>query len=323
VIKWGLTLLCFSVPTIACGGSHGNNYTNFTLLTFNQIFDISNTGLSILETRDGATFTVPVGVTNPIWTFPATGGTGTTQYTAAVSVLFNNSKYWILYEINNSVGGVTVFGVASASQLAGPYTWVTDVTARGSGGFVWNPRWFIDDDGTIYVIYNTSSSFGASMQPFIITPTNPGTFTTWSAARAVTGTSLPGNMIDYQLIGPRASPNGKYNWWYKNDTSKQIEYMTSTSRESGYTVTVSGNWTGKWSAGVGEGPILRKMSGLWTVYLDRYIGSPNNGYQSSTNSAGDWSAGNWSTLTPLTPPPFQAGTGSALGNGEAMTGVPK
>lgn len=279
--------------------------------------------LYIYETRDGKTFTTPDGCSNPVGKFPGPGGVGYSESTLASSLMRYNGKYWVAYELNTLIGCSNVFGIMSSTNLCGPYTWVTDVTVAESGSHAaWNPRWFIDDDGAvrINVNYGVNCVNGGvdRLTPKMVDAQN-AELTSWSASYDLTG-SIPTNMYDTFLIPPGQSPNGKYNLWYV--AAGQVQYASSTSRASGYTVTESGDWAG-WNAANGtgyEGPILiqRLPSDRWRIY-NVALGYSNYWWADSVDGWETWD----SYLSPiLTAPKIRAATGSFLIEAPSPTETP-
>lgn len=270
------------------------------LSTFDKA-EIPRKSLYILQTTNERDFSYPSGISGAVLVFPSNGGTGTTAGTSASSIMYYAAKYWLAYELNNFSGAQHSFGIQTADALAGPWTWLTDVTVNLANGYTWNPRWVVDDDGSIHIIVGAGST-PDSIQQYFLDALNAG-LTSWSAPTALTGTSLPTDMIDPWIIMPSQSPNGKYILWYKNDTTKYVEYMTSTSLKSGYAVTKSGDW-----AGFGtfvEGPIVVRTSPTtWTLYGDQ---QSSNGYAAAV-SLDDWAT--WSTLRTITTTGFASGVGT-------------
>ena len=226
------------------------------------------------STSDAVSFDSPSGVTNSIYI-------SATSDNLASAIMFYQGKYWLAYE-NDAVPGSNYFSIARADTYGGPYTHYLDVTVRtGPVGahFVWNPRWFVDDDDSIHINVNSGDCGvdcfqDSNGQPYILDALNAD-LTSWSTPTVVTGT-FPDNMIDTLIISPANSPNGKYNIWYKNETTKYVEYMSSSSLKSGYTVTQSGDWAG-WGSGK-EGPILLKVGSTWRLYLDRFLAATGYAY---------------------------------------------
>ncbi len=158
-----------------------------------------------------------------------------------------------------------------------------DCTSIASLAHVWAPEWFIDTDGSIHVFVACSNSGTTAFQIYETHPTNAA-LTTWSNPAIVTGTSLPSDMIDPFMV----KVGNTYNIWYKNDSTKYIEYLSSTSLTSGYTVTKSGDWA-SWGSGL-EGPSLLQVdSSTWRIYFDKYT-AQGIYYSESTDNWATWSA---------------------------------
>jgi len=248
----------------------------------------------ILSTSDSINFAAPGGVTNPVYTFPGAGGVGTTTTTEATNVIYSaaNALYYVAYEYNDFSGTTTSFGISTASSLNGPWTWLTDVSVFPgcvANCYVWNPRWFIDDDNSVHIVLNGESTvaFDSAFQPYILDALNSA-YTSWSAATAITGT-FPADMIDAFPISRNNSPNGLYNIWYKIEGggTHYIEYMSSSSLKSGYTVTKSGDWTGV-IGGIYEGPMLTHAGTRWRLVLDNVSGGGGLYYLDSYDNWATW-----------------------------------
>ena len=228
----------------------------------------------IYSTTDGLTWSAAAGVTNPVFTIPSSGGTGTTSSSFGCNLFFSSGKntYYMAYEINDFSGTQKSFGIASAAALNGPWTWLTDVTpipGCSSGCFVWNPHWFVDDDNSVHIYFLTNQNTGAggAFTPMIVDAQNSA-LTSWSAATQLTGTALPAQCGDPYLISPGNSPLGVYTFWTRNFGSGFIEQYAgnASSRTSGYNTAVhTGNWLG---VGTGwEGDTIMHISGShWRLY---------------------------------------------------------
>ena len=282
-------------------------YRGVTISTFPQA---SPNGLYILSSVDGKNFTAPAGVSNPVFGFPSTGGSGSSSGTQASSVIFDGVTYWVAYEFNNLSGSNNKFGIAKASSLAGPWTWVTDVTAvatTSTSTNVWNPRWFIDDDDSVHILVNVESgvTYDTAFHPVMLDTVDP-TFVSWSGPTLISGT-FPSDMIDTFMMSPNNSPNGLYNIWFKQEGipgSLFIGYMSSSSLKTGYSVTQSGNWAG-W--GQAEGPMVDHIAGShWRMYLI----SPIAGAMNYSDSFDNWAT--WTAITPIGAPFVNPGTGSII-----------
>lgn len=271
---------------------------------------VSNT-FYLLESRDGHTWRYPYGAPAPYVQVPAAGGVGSSSNSQASSLLHRNGAYWLAYEISVFSGAQTVFGIAKATKVQGPYQWVADVTVLPGVGWVWCPRWFVDDDNTVHILVDAHTLAGTGGQPdsqkLYIVDALDETFTSWSAATLLTGTGFAQSMIDPWMLKKSESPSGLYVCWYKNDTTKYVEYMSSSSLKTGWTITKSGDWMG---IGTYEGPILKNFGTFWRLYIDNYT---NNGATGTkyhfADSFDNWAT--WSALAPVTAPIFP-GTGSFI-----------
>lgn len=226
--------------------------------------------LNILSTADGVNFSAPGGVSNPVYTFPGGGGSGTTSATLSSSLMFSRGKYWICYEINDFSGTQRTFGISSAASLAGPWTWVTDVTMSTtgtSGLYVWNPHWFIDDDGSVHIIVyvGINSMTTQADTPYIVDCLDTTNYNSWSAPIQITGSFPSGGLGDFCLISPNNSPLGLYSLWYRKYNGDFQELATSASRASGYTVAKSNNVLGIGKFYEGMMP-FKLPSGRWRFY---------------------------------------------------------
>jgi hypothetical protein len=178
-----------------------------------------------------------------------------------------DGKYYICYTNNNispqNFTG-TRFGVASSPDLV-VWTHVCWVDF-GSVSYVWAPEWFIDTDGSVHIFVAVD---------YIIKEVHPtnSTFTAWSSPVTITGTNFPQKMIDPFII----YRDGTYYLWYVNDhgvagADSTIEYASSSSLTSGYTVIESGDWAG-WGH-PREGESLVHLGGSnWRIYLQTQLGA--------------------------------------------------
>lgn len=237
----------------------------------------SGDGLTWQSLAGGALYTAPSGVLRD------------------PSLVFYGEKFWVAYTND----ATPQFTVLSSLDLL---TWskIADVSMTGvaNANHVWAPEWFIDPvTGDIHVFCAVSTT-GApgTFQIYEVHPTNAA-MTTWSVPAAVTGTSLPADIIDPFMV----YHDGLYHLWFKDDTTKYLCYASSATLTSGYTVTQSGNWAG-WGDGLEGASVVQVASGRWRIYFDDYvaIGTPGNGiyYSESTD---DWAT--WSTKV-LTAMPF-------------------
>jgi hypothetical protein len=229
----------------------------------------------VFTATDAQNFAAPSGVTNPVFTFPGNGGTGTSSQTVGASLMFAKGKYWMVYEVNDNSGTQTTFSLASATSENGPWSWVQDVTVAGASGFVWNPHWFVDDDGSVHV----NGRYGAvnpANKVFVIDATWNGSGWTFGTASQIFSTLA--NVGDNTLLSPGQNPTGQYALWYRNENFGQgfIEYATSPTLRGTYTTIKSGNWLGLGSLHEGITPV--KISGsTWRLFT--YPTGISNGWQ--------------------------------------------
>lgn len=175
-----------------------------------------------------------------------------------------------LFLAHTAIGGFTnpstFFDIATSTD-GHTFTFQQSVdcsaVVSGATAAVWSPTWFVDDDNSVHIFFNASNTgtLHTNFQLYEVHPTNAN-MTTWSTPVVVTGTSLPANMI-----GPFMVKIGStYHLWYKNETTDYVEYISSSSLTSGYTVTKSGNWA---SWGPMEGQQLEHRGGSsWRIYID-------------------------------------------------------
>jgi len=222
------------------------------------------------------------------------------------SIIHWDGAYWIVA----TYPGSTNFRIYKTSDLtATPWTEVVTYT-DGTNTETWAPEWVRNLDGTPYLLPSTGfpcilfARSTDSQSTFVIRevhPTNRG-MTAVSAATTVTGTSLPTKMID-----PFCLTDGTtFYLWYKQESTKRIEYATSTTDlTSGYEVSESGDWAG-WNANKSgsansiEGPcVVRLDDGRWRIYFNENNGlnSIRTVYSDSTDVAGGGPSGAWGSWT--------------------------
>jgi hypothetical protein len=88
---------------------------------------------------------------------------------------------------------------------------------------------------------------------------------------------------------------GTFYLWYKNETTKYIEYASSTSLTSGYTVVESGDWAG-WGSGLEGMTLVHLEPDTWRIYFDDY----NNDVFYWSESDDGWAT--WSAKTAVETP---------------------
>lgn len=240
-----------------------------------------NPGLALLASPDGLRWNSLRSANKPLYV-PASGG----MYDP--SIMRYNGQYWLVHDHGGATQ--TDFAVVSSPDLEN-WTQVATVSCTGLAGVqqVWAPEWFVDADGSVHVVValNTTTNGVTGFGLYELHPTNTA-MTAWSAPTAITGTNFPATMIDPFLM---LNPAGGYMLWYKNQVSNTgtIEYATSTSLTSGYTVQKSGDWAG-WGTSK-EGPCPVYMGGThWRVYMFQYTGTQGIFSSDSTDNMATWSA---------------------------------
>jgi hypothetical protein len=179
-------------------------------------------------------------------------------------ILERNHKFYIAFTTCGFNNG-TSFTIRETNDLMSTtLTAVVDFAAFDPTVIrVWSPQWFVDTDGSVNIVISLSSD-GTNFELFLITATS-NDLTTWSVPVPITGT-LPANMIDGR-IEKRGST---YYLWYKEETTDFIEYASSNSISSGYTVVESGDWAG-WGQ-FNEGISLVKIAeDSWRIWFDSYL----------------------------------------------------
>jgi len=99
-----------------------------------------------------------------------------------------------------------------------------------------------------------------------ITAAKDTTLTRFGPLIAVQWAAYPNRPLDGLITKKGAT----YYLWFKNDSTKFIEYATAASLYGPYTIVQSGDWAG-WGATNKEGPALAQMpDGRWRMYMDEY-----------------------------------------------------
>jgi len=214
-----------------------------------------------------------------------------TNYTPNVGTVrdpnlyFDGTTYWMVHT-NGAFTDHTTFTVAKSTDLIA-WTHVTNVDLSGTiptVNRVWGPKWFKDTNDSLYVLVSTSTNGGSGPFTHWITyPTN-AEMTTWSAVVQISG--LPANTIDGQVV-----KNGStYTIWFKNETTKYVEYSSSSALRTGYSITGSDDWAG-WGNELEGNWLIDLGTGTWRIYLDKYTGAGVGYYYSeSTDNWATWSA---------------------------------
>jgi len=221
--------------------------------------------------------------------YPASG----TLRDPSIYVGKSSHTYWMVHTKGNAGDVTTSFALVSSSDIQ-HWTLVTSVDCSEISGVnrVWAPEWFEDSDGSLHVFFAASTD-GATTSSHIYEkhPTNAA-MTSWSSAVQITGTGLSTTMIDPFVV----KKGSTYHLFYATYPGpfEYIEYASSSSLTSGYTVTQSGNWAG-WGGAEGES-LVQIDSTTWRIYFDTLFGTGFS-YSESTDN---WAT--WSTKTAITLP---------------------
>jgi hypothetical protein len=260
-----------------------------------------------LGTNDGHTFSGPLTFN----CYNASNGTYTVE-------LLLNSQDGVLYAIanpkNTSGSGaqqlfLDLYSVAFTNGMACTHiaqVSFTDAIGSGASAAVWPGSIFQDPyDNSIYLVNGASSNQASDtgFAPYYkkATSISAGTFGTTTA---ITGTSLPANLIDPFVYYEASS--GNYYIWIKDETTKYVDVLECTGSATGF-LGCNGNWTvaksGNW-AGWGEpqeAPQVFVNGSNYEVLLDAqgggisYATAPTSG-----GMLGTWSA-NAAVTAPFTP----------------------
>lgn len=211
------------------------------------------------------------------------------------SVIKIGTKWWLTYRNSTYTGTSTTIGIAASTDLV-TWTFVQTITVNAGGStFAWAPEWFYDSANSLYRIYLAQGT-GANKQIYETHPTSSSApvdgSTTWSTATAITGTSLPSNVIDPVMIyRTDIVGHGPYFLWYKNESNTNIEIFESASPTTGFIAYKSGNWMGIGATAEAPSPVLRP-DGTWILYFSDYNTIVPTEYY--TIGSSDWST--WSSI---------------------------
>lgn len=223
-----------------------------------------------------------------------------TPQTARDNHIYDDGSHW--WMVNTTVGweGGTSFALLRSSDLVS-WTKITDVdcSAIGSVSRTWSPIWFKDDDDSLHV-FVSCDHIDSNFHLYELHPTNAG-MTTWSEPVQLTGTGLP----DTQISGFFLKIESTYYCFAKNENTKYIEVMFSTSLLTGWAMYKTSDWAG-WGSQI-EGGCVLKYGSRWWMFADKY--NPETGMMYSY-SDDNWNS--WSPLTPLVTPFAHAKNGVVI-----------
>lgn len=236
----------------------------------------ANEQIHMAQSVDGVTWTLMAG-----WLTPTVG-----TFRDPSLLLASDGNLFVAYT-SGSFGTSTSFGVAVGNLANRNFVTVANVDCSSITGITqcWGPKYYTDPaDGTHHILF--SASVSGTSGPFAVYevhPTNDAQ-TTWSTPVALTGTSLRSNIFDSFMFFLTSDP-GRYYIIYKDEDTKYLEIMRSTSPLSGYTI-----WKDAATLGMDqniEGPSVADLgTGDQRIYADYYLAGTGMHYvDTSTFSA--------------------------------------
>lgn len=254
------------------------------------------------------------------------------------SVALYADHYVAPYTVAQSATDTSVLGIARTTSGIDLSAWthVADwdtsaVTGGGSAPRSWAPEWARNQDGTLYLdptdhlprlffagCKTWTAGTADAFKIYVITPTD-STLSAGGTPTQVTGTAIPtatnGSIDPFPvLIGTT------WHLFFKDETSKVIKCVTSSSLASGYDTTLISDLCG---ANV-EGPCYLYINSKHRVYVDRYNTNLGQAYVESATLAGLSSSAlcglsvdgesRHGTILFLPPPPGPQAQGAVLPN---------
>jgi hypothetical protein len=257
------------------------------------------TALKVYRTLDGITDNNPI---SPV--IPA----HTTDAVVTPTAFSDSGTLWMVANISNAFGAGAQqlhldLYTLNPNGLAGTFVAEIDFSGAigtGASAAVWSAQPFLDPfDGQRYLFAGASAD-QSSDNGFVVYWTKPtnGPRTTWSVPAAITGTGIPANLIDPQVM----YVGGTYYMFAKDETTKFIVLLSGTSATGvtgvSWSLLKSGNWAG-WGSGL-EAPFVYQFGGTYRILLDA------QGAGISYSDATSWAnaiAGTWSAKTAITTAP--------------------
>ncbi|MFG3086905.1 glycoside hydrolase family 43 protein [Streptomyces antibioticus] len=190
--------------------------------------------------------------------------------------------YYVTYTTHTWQDVSTTIGFArSADRVNWTFLYDHPVPIAGLSR-AWAPEWFVDADGSVYVIVSCSTTADEWIfTPYLLRAANSA-LTAWSSPVVLSG--LGANRIDTFLVRTGST----YHAFTKNETTKYIEYATASTLTGPYTVSRTGDWAG-WGS-YREGPALTQLdNGAWRLFFDGY-GDGSYYYSDSYDTFATWSA---------------------------------
>ena len=337
--EYGITLstsLCGTpTPTITAGGptltptpTITNTPTPTATPTMKPLFmgSVLNNGFYIDYSSDGTAFAAPPGVTNPVFTFPGAGGSGTSTETEAVQLFYWNNAYWAIYEFNDFTGS-NAAGLATSTTPGGTWTWVTDITFVSGGGThtVWGPRVMKDDDGTL-VAYATVTdcpgSCAGQNSRTVVVRANSTALTSWGSP-----TTIDSHIFFPFIMPPSQSPFGAYTIWGNDGTDATSGPLVIKTAASLTGVTYHqerfGNWSGLMNQLAAAFPyLIQKTGSAWRMYVNDNGLSDLFYITDSADGQLTWNPVNNLSQVTITPPDASFHTKSFLLAADIRTNTP-
>ncbi|WP_031110286.1 glycoside hydrolase family 43 protein [Streptomyces sp. NRRL S-146] len=190
--------------------------------------------------------------------------------------------YYVTYTTHTWQDPSTTIGFARSSDRVN-WTFLYDYTVPIAGlSRAWAPEWFVDSDGSVYVIVSCSTTNDEWIfTPYLLRATNSA-LTAWSSPVALSG--IGANHIDTFIV----KIGSTYHAFPKNETTKYIEYATASRLAGPYTIRRTGDWAG-WGS-YREGPALVQLdNGGWRIFFDGY-GDGTYYYSDSHDTFATWTA---------------------------------
>ncbi len=235
-------------------------------------FSNSAEKLYISTSPDGLIWTSLTG-NNPVWEPP--GAAPFTNVVRDPAIIYENGWYWVAFTSGN-YGLHKAFGLVKSQDLI-HWTYLGNiqipVPGATSSNLTWNPCWFRDGDGTIYLFISIaleSESYGPNpyMHTYVTQPANAD-WTAWNTPQPL---SLPGfNTNEFYCWKEGDIYHGIY---VDFQSAGQWKHTTSTNLLSG--------WTAAQNLGFGSkegGMILKKPEGGYRFYIEYGNGATTIGYR--------------------------------------------
>jgi Glycosyl hydrolases family 43 len=201
------------------------------------------------------------------------------------SIVKSGGKWWVCHTLSTGATEST-FLVTSSSDLI---HWASPaaISITGAAGMLrgWAPEWFVDADASVHVLISLTADTGATpggFQIYEMHPTTADLAGAYSAPVAITITGQSNQIDPYVVLR-----GGTYYLWYKNETTKYVEYASASTLTGTYTLVKSGDWAG-W--GHVEAPCVFAIPGGWRIFVCDYTTTKQINYSDSVDTWATWSA---------------------------------